>query len=92
MLARAACRILSLFCAMLCIVVGAHASGGRGKPSGERGSERKSITDALLATVARGYPPQRAMHAIRVSGAGCKLKKMMQGPADASRRFAAGKQ
>ncbi len=80
---------------MLCFIVGVHADGGRGKPSshsgGRGGSERKRITDALLATVARGYPPQQAMHAIRVSGAGCRFKKMMSGP-DASQRFAFGKQ
>ncbi len=79
MLARAACRVLSLFCAMLYLVVGVHG----GKPGQSDGGERRKITDALLSTVAKGYPPRQAMHAIRVQGGGgCSKKKVtVQGPA-----------
>jgi hypothetical protein len=71
MLARAACRVLSLFCAMLYLVVGVHGV----KPKQSDGSERRRITDALLSTVAKGYP--QAVHAIRVQGGGgCGKKKM----------------
>ena len=96
MLARAACRLLSLFCAMLYLVVGVPQGGGGvgGKHEGGGGgaSERKRITDALLTTVARGYPPKQAMHAIRVSAGGCYKAKKDSGPAvDLSKRFSVGR-
>ena len=95
MLARAACRILSLFCAMLCIIVGVHAGKGEEQGNfaggGKGSAERRRITDTLLLTVARGgYPP---MHAIRVRMDGGCIKKKASGPTvDAGRRFAVGKQ
>ena len=91
MLARAACRVLSLLCAILYLVAGVH---GGSKP------ERKRITDALLRTVAKGgggYPPQQALHGgIRwVSGSSgggghCGAGKKA-GPAAGARRAFFGK-
>ena len=95
MLARVACRILSLFCAMLYIIVGVQGGGGDKRPRrdyNDGGSERRRITDTLLATVARGYPP---MHTIRVSaGSDCKKRKVpvAAGPAgDTAGMLAAGR-
>ena len=80
---------------MLYVIVGVQGCGGDKQPGGDgRGSERRRITDALLATVARGYPPQQAMHAIRVTGgAQCKKRKVVvAGPAgDAASMLAAGR-
>ena len=93
MLARAACRILSLFCALLYIIVGVQGGGGEKRGSdAASGSERRRITDTLLATVSRGYPPHQA---IRVSGGtDCKKRKVVvvEGPGgDASRMLVAGR-
>jgi hypothetical protein len=88
MLARAACRVLSLFCAVLYLVIGVH--GGSGAKQGDgSGSERKRITDVLLSTVAKGYPPQQALNGIRVAGSVCGKKKV--GPAVDGRRGFFGK-
>jgi hypothetical protein len=60
MLARAACRILSVLCAFVYLVAGAH--GGIGKSSA-----RKHITGTLLQTVSGGGYPRPAVTAVRVS-------------------------
>jgi hypothetical protein len=62
--------------------------GGPGTKQGDgSGSERKRITDVLLSTVAKGYPPQQAMNTIRVSGGACGKKR----PAAEGRRSFFGK-
>ena len=64
MLARAACRILSIFCAVLYLVIGVHGTKGE-----QAGSARKQITSTLLKAVANGYP-KPILTTVGVSGGG----------------------
>ena len=73
MLARAAWRILSVFCAMLYFVAGVSgAKGGGGDPG-----VRKHITSTLLAAVSSGYPnPPPSVTAVRHLSGGAGMGRM----------------
>ena len=68
MLARAACRIFTVFYALLYFAIGVYGGGG-GVKSEHAGSVRKHIASTLLSSVASGYP-KPSMTAVRVSGGG----------------------
>ena len=66
MLARAVCRVLTVFYALLYFIVGVYGGGPKGDHAA---STRKHITSVLLGSVVSGYP-KAGMTNLHVSGGG----------------------